>query len=313
MITTTAFDMDACMEQVRPRLSTMLTLMLSEALALGQKTLWLGTVIALTEPLGFQERAIRTALFRLAEHDMLRVERHGRRSLCMLAPAKAAALVAARHRLNIPPERGFNEDWTILVHSGGIGSVHYAAARKRLLALEYCQLAPNLLARPASYRTPAPSAMPAGEEHGLALFDVSGPQLANAVRQPLFGQAECDLEAAVTGYRAFLARFEPLLPLLPLQGRRGAISDEQACMLRLLVIDSYQHCRAADPLLPRDLLPPSWPAMAAYQAYLAIYNGCAAQSRRHILKQMALSSPCLSADTGARRPAAPQSAHYMTA
>jgi phenylacetic acid degradation operon negative regulatory protein len=302
--------MDACMEQVRPRLSSMLTLMLSEALALGQKTLWLGTVIALIEPLGFQERAIRTALFRLTEHGLLRVERHGRRSLCMLAPPKAAALVAARRRLNIPPERGFNEDWTILVHSGGIGAVNYAAARKRLQALEYCQLAPNLLARPASYRTPAPSAMPAGEEHGLALFDVSGQQLANAVRQPLFGPAEGDLEGAIAAYRAFLTRFEPLLPLL---GRRGAISDEQACMLRLLVIDSYQHCRAADPLLPAELLPASWPAMAAYQAYLAIYNGCAPQARRHILKQMAQSSPCLPTGTGARRPAAAQPAHYMTA
>ena len=83
---TTELYISACLRQSRPRLSTLLKLMFGEALAFGQKTLWLGSVIELIEPLGFQERTIRTALFRLARHNVISIQRHGRRSACRLTP-----------------------------------------------------------------------------------------------------------------------------------------------------------------------------------------------------------------------------------
>lgn len=296
----TATCLDTCLQQARPRLNTMLILMFSEAQLFGQKSLWLASAIALMQPLGFQERAIRTALFRLAEHQAIRVERHGRRSLCMLAPATAAAVRAARVRLDIPPARSFAEDWTILVNSGGISAARYGAARKRLLALDYCPLAHNLLARPAGYRIGAEGG-PASEEHGLASFDVSGAQLAAAMRQPLFGRSEWDLEAADALYRQFQQRFQPLRALLD---QHGAISDEQAFAIRLLVTHGYQHCRRGDPLLPQELLPAEWPAMAAYQTYVALYCRCAGQARRHVQSMSAAAAanrPALGA-TRIRRP-----------
>jgi phenylacetic acid degradation operon negative regulatory protein len=267
----------AALRQAKPRLSTLLKLMFSEAQAFGQKTQWLGSVIELIEPLGFQERTIRTALFRLAEHKMIKVERHGRRSLCMLTTPTAAAILAARQRLNMPSARSFGEDWTLLVNSGGISAARYACTRKQLLDLDYCMLAPNLLARPAAYAR----GVPAGEEHGMALFEVHGAQLAAAVRQPLFGKMEWDLETPAEMYAQFLQRFQPLRQLL---GQRGAFTDEQAYLIRLLVSHGYQHCRRSDPLLPQELLPQDWPAMQAYQTYVALYAGCAAQARRHILR-----------------------------
>ncbi|MCU6499035.1 transcriptional regulator, PaaX family protein [Rugamonas sp. A1-17] len=274
----TESHIEDCLRQARPRLNTMLVLMFSEARLFGQKSQWLASAITLMEPLGFQERATRTALFRLTEHQAIRVERHGRRSLCMLTPATAAAVRAARQRLDIPPARSFAEDWTILVNSGGISAARYTAARKRLLALDYCPLAHNLLARPASYCAGIEGAS-ASEDHGLAAFDVSGAQLAAAMRQPLFGRSEWDLDAADALYREFQQRFQPLRKLLD---QHGAISDAQAFAIRLLVSHGYQHCRRADPLLPQELLPASWPAMAAYQTYVALYCRCAGQARRHI-------------------------------
>lgn len=285
---TTEYHLAACLKQAGPRLNTLLKLMFGEARTLGHPTQWLSSVIELMQPLGYTERAIRTALFRLGEHSELAVERHGRRSLCMLAPGVAASLQAERLRLNTPPARSFGEDWTMLVNSGGLGAIRYAEARKRLRALDYCQLAPNVLARPSAYRGAGLTVMPPAQEQGLALFDVSGAQLAAAVRQPLFGQAEWDLETAALQYQKFQQRFQPLRQLLE---QRGAIDDEQAYRIRLLVSHGYQHCRRSDPLLPQELLPEDWQAMAAYQTYIALYGGCAAQSRRHMLKVMAASLP----------------------
>lgn len=303
------FYIDAVLRQAKPRLSTLLKLMFSEAQAFGQKTQWLGSVIALLEPLGFQERTVRTALFRLAEHQIIKIERHGRRSLCMLTPAAATLIHSTRQRLNIPATRGFAEDWSMLVNSGGISATSYAAARKQLLDLDYCVLAPNVLARPASYAR----GIQAGEDHGLALFEVSGAQLAAAVRQPLFGKMDWDLETPAAMYEQFQQRFAPLRQLL---GKRGAFTDEQAYMLRLLVSHGYQHCRRADPLLPQELLPEDWPAMAAYQTYAALYGGCAAQARRHILK--ITEAPAQEQTTGlstapVRRHIARRTSVYMTA
>lgn len=281
------FYINAVLRQAKPRLSTLLKLMFSETQAFGQKTQWLGSVIELMEALGFQERTIRTALFRLAEHKMIKVERHGRRSLCMLTAPTAAAILAARQRLNMPAARSFTEDWTILVNSGGIGAARYATIRKQLLDLDYCLLAPNLLARPASYTR----GVPCGEDHGMALFEVHGAQLASAVRQPLFGKMESDLETPAALYQQFQQRFLPLRQML---GQRGAFTDEQAYMIRLLVSHGYQQCRRSDPLLPQELLPEDWPSMAAYQTYVALYAGCASQARRHILKITDTPAPDLS-------------------
>lgn len=303
------FYIDAVLRQAKPRLSTLLKLMFSEAQAFGQKTQWLGSVIALLEPLGFQERTVRTALFRLAEHKMIKIERHGRRSLCMLTPPAASSILSVRQRLNIPAGRSFAEDWTMLVNSGGISATSYAAARKQLLDLDYCVLAPNVLARPASYTR----GVQAGEDHGLALFEVSGTQLAAAVRQPLFGKMDWDLDTPAAMYQQFQQRFEPLRQML---GKRGAFTDVQAYMLRLLVSHGYQHCRRADPLLPQELLPEHWVAMAAYQTYIALYAGCAAQARRHILKITevpAQEQPASPSATPVRRHVARRTSVYMTA
>jgi phenylacetic acid degradation operon negative regulatory protein len=305
MNTTSEHLVAACLRQARPRLNTLLKLMFGEAHTLGHPTQWQSSVIELMQSLNFGERAIRTALFRLGEHRELDIERHGRRSLCMLAPAAAATMQAMRQRLNRPPARSFGEDWTMLVNSGGLGAARYAEARKRLQRLDYCQLAPNVMARPAAYGGAGTAAMPPGEEHGLALFDVSGAQLAAAVRQPLFGQPDRDLATAAAQYRQFLQRFQPLRQQL---GQRGAISDEQAYRVRLLVTHGYLHCRGSDPLLPQELLPEAWPAMAAHQTYMALYGGCAGPARRHMLKVMA-APPDLAAVPAAR----PAPADYMTA
>jgi phenylacetic acid degradation operon negative regulatory protein len=278
----------ACLQQVRPRLNILLKLMLREASALGHPQQWIGSAITLIQPLGYTERAIRTALFRLGEHRELSVERHGRRSLCMLTPEVAAMLQAEQQRLHMPPARSFGEDWVMLVNSGGLGAIRYAEARERLRALDYCQLSPNLLARPASYLGNGSAVMPATQEHGLAMFDVSGAQLAAAVRQPLFGRHKSDLQAASSQYRKFQQRFEPLHRLLD---QRGAIDDEQAYRIRLLISYDYHQCRRGDPMLPQELLPEQWPAMAAYKTYLALYGGCAVPAGRHLLKIMAIRPP----------------------
>lgn len=271
---------EAFLAHTRPRLAFTLKLLFSEAQTFGQPSLWLGSVIQLVQPLGFQERAIRTAVFRLAEHQLIEVERHGRRSLCMLTAAAASTLQEARQRLNYPPARSFAEDWTMLINSGGMGAARYAAARLQLLQQDFCQLAPNVLARPAAYERSAPGSLHIGELRGLARFEVSGGQLAAAVRQPLFGKTGWVLSEAATDYAQFQRRFGAWRPLL---AQAGAISDEQAFHLRLLVSQGYQHCRLSDPLLPQELLPESWPAMAAYQTYMSIYAGCAPQAQRYLL------------------------------
>ena len=280
----TEYYLAACMKQAQPRLNTLLRLMFAEARALGHPSQWLSSVIGLMRPLGYGERAIRTALFRLGEHGELAIERHGRRSVGRLSPTVAASLRAERQRIDTPPARSFGEAWIMLVNSGGLGASRYAEARKRLIALDYCQLAPNVLARPAHYRGAAAEA----PEPGLAQFNVDGAQLAAAVRQPLSGQPDWDLDAAALQYRTFQQRFQPLRRLLDLP---GAIDDEQAYQIRLLVSHGYQHCRRGDPLLPKELLPADWPAMAAYQTYMALLDGCAAQSRRHMLTVIVGSLP----------------------
>lgn len=295
--TATETQLQSCLRQAQPKLSDMLQLLFSESAAFGQDALWVRSVIDLTMPLGFQERAIRTALFRLGTRDTLQPQRHGRRSQCTLTPATATAIEAERQRMNMSPQRSFDTNWIMLVNSGGLGALRYAAKRKQLHALDYCLLAPNVMARPVDYGCDDEA-----DYLGLAGFEVSGSQLATACGQPLFGKSEWDLATPRQLYRQFQQRYEGLREAL---GQPGAISDQQAWSIRLLAGHDYRRCRRADPLLPREWLPQDWPAMAAYETYIDIYEGCAAGARRHVMKLMEVDShtaaPVVSQDLAAAR------------
>ncbi len=78
---------------------------------------WLGSVAALLEGLGFGERFVRTALFRLNKEEWLDVVRIGRRSFYRLSDK--GLRLTRRADINLPRQRaGMGRDRLLLLSEG---------------------------------------------------------------------------------------------------------------------------------------------------------------------------------------------------
>ncbi|MDM7463755.1 MAG: hypothetical protein P3W95_008910, partial [Tepidimonas taiwanensis] len=86
---------------------------------------WLGSVIQLLEPLGVNERLVRTAVYRLVQDGWLTTEARGRRTENLLTAAGRARAAEAARQNNSPRAPRWGQHWRLLLTTGGL------AARER--------------------------------------------------------------------------------------------------------------------------------------------------------------------------------------
>ncbi len=82
-----------------PRAKSLCVSLLGDAMEPHGGAIWLGDLIALLQPLGINERLLRTSVFRLVAEGWLHAERHGRRSLYRLSPQGARNTAHAAQRI----------------------------------------------------------------------------------------------------------------------------------------------------------------------------------------------------------------------
>lgn len=212
--------------------------------------LWTGTLIEICERVGINESLVRTAVSRLVAARRLSGERAGRRSYYRLDASagqefqRAAALLYAPD----PPARG----WQIL-HAPGL-------PEDQARHLRLGQMAPGVFIRPDRDQ-PAPE--------GALLFPAGDPQpLAEVARY-------WDLSALHRRYLDMLARFSPV-------EAATALPDEDALVIRLLLVETYRHVLLRDPRLPAGALPPDWQGAAARALFDRLYARLTPAAERHI-------------------------------
>ena len=214
---------------------------------------WLGSVAALLEGLGFGERFVRTALFRLNKEEGLRLTRR------------------AEHKIYRASAPEWDGTWLLLL-SEGLEKNQLAEVKKQLLWQGFGALAPSLLASPSQKMADVQSLLhEAGVAENVICFEAHSP-LALSQAALRARVEECwHLTEQNTMYDTFIALFRPLLPLL-----RDADADEltpQRCFqIQLLLIHFYRRVVLKDPLLPEELLPAHWAGQTARQLCINIYQ-----------------------------------------
>jgi phenylacetic acid degradation operon negative regulatory protein len=77
-----------------------------------------------------------------------------------------------------------------------------------------------------------------------------------------------DLDDIAEQYRAFIARWEPILEQL----REGSISSLEALIARTSIMDTYRRFPALDPQLPEAQMPQGWPRARAREVFVGAYD-----------------------------------------
>jgi phenylacetic acid degradation operon negative regulatory protein len=228
-------------------------------------TVTLGSLIALAQPFGLNERLVRTAAARLAKEGWLEARRAGKLSEYHLSDDGRERFAEATKRIYSEPGSPWSGRWTVIVLPP------MRAAEKKELKDEltwrgFGELTTNVFAHP---ELDTQSLNPPGRAAGLLskviVFDAN---LADDKAPQRLVRLGWDLEDLALRYQRFVTRFERVL--VSLEDARGA--DDEACFIvRTLLIHEYRRLHLRDPLLPARLLRANWPGARAAALCRDIY------------------------------------------
>jgi phenylacetic acid degradation operon negative regulatory protein len=231
---------------------------------------------------GFNERRVRTSVFRLAREGWLKATPVGRRSLYRLTRGGARRFEQAYRRIYAPPGESWDDTWELVV-ADGLTPDRRRALREELGWEGFGTLATGVFMRPAPLRSTVPRIASAlGVERRIvtvrARDDVTlgGGSLAAAVPRAW------DLAGVATDYRRFLRRFGTVIDRFRDAGS-GPHHPEQCFVVRTLLIHAFRRVLLRDPRLPAALLPLDWPGAAAYTLCRDFYRLTHRSAEQHLV------------------------------
>ncbi|MFO1414078.1 MAG: phenylacetic acid degradation operon negative regulatory protein PaaX [Burkholderiales bacterium] len=246
--------------------------------------IWLGSLIRLLEPLDLNERLVRTAVFRLAKEEWLRTETRGRRADYLLTDTGRRRFAEAARQIYASHAPLWDRRWRLVFFVGEVPAKERDGIRRALAWQGFGTLGPDCCIHPGADLTTALDALVAegfADQLPMLMPLVAADAQAGvaASASDLVARA-WDLGTLGNAYGTFVATYAPVLD--DLRAGHGEVSDEEAFLLRLLLIHDYRRLLLRDPELPEVLLPSDWPGGRARQLCRDIYRRVLVPSERHL-------------------------------
>jgi phenylacetic acid degradation operon negative regulatory protein len=253
------------------RSGSLLITLWGDALAPRGAAVTLGSLIRLAQPLGLNERLVRTSVGRIARRGLISARRAGRRSEYRLTAQGRRLFAAATRRIYGPAPPHWSGRWT-LVLLPRISSARRERLREELRWLGYGILSGGVFAHPARSLNESRREL---ASLGVPSATVLQAQSAGRAADRDLVTAGWDLAQLRRAYLRFIRAFAPIRAQLrrPRRGRAAAeLTPTAAYVVRILLIHEYRRIHLRDPLLPHDLLPPAWIGVAAEQLCRDLYR-----------------------------------------
>lgn len=269
-----------------PRAKSLVMTVFGDAIAPYGGALWLGSLIALLQPLGLSDRLVRTSVYRLVDEGWLVASRSGRRSQYRLSEQAERRFLRAHRRVYAPAADDWNGVWTLVSAGADMADKAQRNALKKALMWEgFAEVAPGLLGFPGRPVEALADALASTGCAGKALvFEATDAGLPGSVGLATRVHACWDLAHVRQAYRQFVRKHTPLSGMLEAE----TPGDVQAFSLRTLLIHAYRRVQLQDPQLPAALLGDDWPGMPARGLCRALYQQVAKASERHIRSVLAI-------------------------
>lgn len=251
-----------------------------DTLAPVAQEVWLSTIVRLLRPFGVNERAVRTAVFRLHRAGWLAPRPLGRRSRYALTETGTESFERAFHRVYDPPFLRWDGLWDgVVVRADGLAPAQRRHVREELGWAGYGRFGDEVFFRPARGDEDAGRiAARLHLEDRFVRFTARDRERRPEATLASRVETVWSLGALENEYRRFLARFSTLDSAM----RSGAADDEQAFIVRTLLVHAYRRVRLRDPQLPREVLGERWPGASAYAAARSIYRTVRLPADRYV-------------------------------
>ena len=251
-------------------------------------TVWLGSFIRLVQPLGLNERMVRTSVYRLSQEKWLVSEQLGRKSYYSLTTSGRRRFEHAYRRIYFESQGSWTGEWQLVMIPASLAGTQRDALRKELAWAGYGALASGILAHPSGDSDGLLDILQETGAHDkvVAMKAVNISALTSKPLQELVH--ECwNLEALSAKYEAFIELFRPLLRSMR---AAGSLDPEQCFLVQTLLMHDFRRALLHDPQLPSQLLPANWSGGVARQLCRDLYCLTYPLAQQHLLSVCATAS-----------------------
>lgn len=232
-------------------------------------TVWLGSLINLLEPLGLNQRLVRTSVFRLSKENWLVADQVGRRSYYSLTGPGIRRFRKAFKRVYAEHNPEWDGRWLMAILSQ-LNQDERQKVRQELEWHGFGNLAPTVMLHPQMQKPELQTILQEFDSQNdvIMLEDLGEGSVASRALR-LQTRESWNLPKLAEDYQNFLDKFRPIWNHLKEKGNPTA---EQCFQIRILLIHEYRRIILRDPELPDELLPGDWAGSAARQLCNNIYQ-----------------------------------------
>lgn len=266
--------------QQRPiRAGSLIITVYGDSIAPRGGTVWLGSLIKILDPLGLNQRLIRTSVFRLAKEEWLTSEQIGRRSYYSLTGSGRRRFEKAFKRVYAPVLPEWEGRWSILL-ANQIDSDIRKSVKEELGWLGFGHIAPNVFAHPMIDMTELRTTLKdLNALDDAIIFETCKQELISSRPLRLLVKECWNLDELSESYRQFLNRFRPIWNELK---NTDDLHPEDCFLVRTLLIHEYRRVLLRDPQLPEELLPSDWEGTAARLLCRNLYRLVTEKTEQHL-------------------------------
>lgn len=240
--------------------------------------IWLGSLISALKPLGYSERLVRTAAYRLIQQNWLRVTKVGRRSYYGFTDMANRHYEKAARRIYSSARLEWDGYWTLVVPRS-VPDEKKEEFRRSLLWQGFNPLVTGMYSHPSAERSSLHETLNDLDlTNEVVVFKATTDGgFSQSVLRDLV-QEKWNVSALQQMYTEFLSFYRPLRHSVSEQ----PISPKTSFLLRAVLTHDYRRILLRDPDMPHAMLPQPWPGLEAYDLMKRIYKLLAAPSIRYI-------------------------------
>ncbi|WP_417594479.1 phenylacetic acid degradation operon negative regulatory protein PaaX [Oceanospirillum sp.] len=266
--------------QQRPiRAGSLIITVYGDSIAPRGGTVWLGSLINSLEPLGLNQRLVRTSVFRLAKEEWLTAEQIGRRSYYSLTASGRRRFEKAFKRVYAPVLPDWDGQWCLVITSQ-LDQDLRKNVKEELGWLGFGPIAPGIMAHPMADMSELQSSLKdLGALDDAIIFQTHKQDVINGRPLRLLVRDCWNLDELSESYRQFLNKFRPIWNELKNEDK---LDPEDCFLIRTLLIHEYRRVLLRDPQLPEELLPNDWEGTAARLLCRNLYRLVTEKTEHHL-------------------------------
>ncbi|WP_163115756.1 PaaX family transcriptional regulator [Acinetobacter baumannii] len=232
----------------------------------------LASLIQLLELFGFNDRAVRTSVFRLVKNDWLCSDKIGKTSFYRITDSSRSTYLQAEQCIYNDQMKEWDHYWDLILMSS-LDTENKALLKKELEWLGFANISTNLMAYPGCNRIELQRLLvDLNMSEQVVVFKAETLQLFNNSVDTIGRMLRTNwpIDELRQRYLQFLDIFREIGVLLMQENEQ--LEPVQAFQIRTLLIHYYRRILLKDPALPLELLPTDWPAISARTLSMNIYK-----------------------------------------